>query len=225
MAERFGLSLPMLTIRPIQTPTISTPCTAFRFATGLAGGDASHLYGDPRLMGHIYAAPYALLEPQLALVVEDGDGVAGFAVGTTDTTAWERRLEQSWWPALRERFALPAEADAAGWTPDQRRAFIIHRPAATPPLVALTYPAHLHLNLLPRLHGRGVDKFLRSLDERGEHPRRTSPACRGQPDQHWRGQILEEDGLHRPGSRWTAGRAHPLAGPSMTIGQDLDALF
>ncbi len=33
--------------------------------------DTSHLYADPRLMGHIYAAPYALLEPALALVVED----------------------------------------------------------------------------------------------------------------------------------------------------------
>ena len=39
-------------------------------ATGFVGDDASHLYADPRLIGHIYAAPYALLEPQLALVVE-----------------------------------------------------------------------------------------------------------------------------------------------------------
>ena len=108
-------------------------------------------------MGHIYAAPYALLEPRLALVVEDGEGgVAGSAVGTTDTTAWERRLEQSWWPTLRERHALPAEADAAAWTPDQRRAFMIHRPTPTSPAVARLYPAHLHLNLLPRLQKRGV---------------------------------------------------------------------
>ena len=125
-------------------------------ATGLAGGDASHLYADSRLMGHIYAAPYALLEPRLALVVEDSEGVAGFAVGVTDTTAWERRLERDWWPALRERYAMPEEADAARWTPDQRRAFMIHCPAATPPAVALSYPAHLHVNLLPRLQRRGI---------------------------------------------------------------------
>jgi GNAT superfamily N-acetyltransferase len=149
----------MLTIRPFRTDDLDA-LYRISLATGHAGGDASHLYADPRLMGHIYAAPYALLEPQLALVVEDGDGVAGFAVGTTDTTAWERRLEQSWWPALRERYALPAGADAAGWTPDQRRAFMIHRPALTPPVVALAYPAHLHLNLLPRLHRRGVGTTL-----------------------------------------------------------------
>jgi len=148
----------MSMIRPFRSDDLDA-LYRISLATGHAGGDASHLYADPRLMGHIYAAPYALLEPRLALVVEDGDGVAGFAVGTTDTMAWERRLERNWWPALRERYAL-AEADAAGWTPDQRRAFMIHRPALTPPAVARPYPAHLHLNLLPRLHGRGVGTSL-----------------------------------------------------------------
>jgi GNAT superfamily N-acetyltransferase len=133
---------------------------AISLATGLAGGDASHLYADARLMGHIYAAPYALLEPQLALVVEDGEGVAGFAVGATDTTAWEQRLERDWWPALRERYAMPEEADVSRWTPDQRRAFMIHRPTPTPAVVALSYPAHLHMNLLPRLQRRGIGATL-----------------------------------------------------------------
>ena len=73
-------------------------CYAISLATGLAGGDASPLYIDPRLMGHIYIAPYALLEPHLALVVEDSDGVAGFVAGATDTETWEHRLEQDWWP-------------------------------------------------------------------------------------------------------------------------------
>jgi GNAT superfamily N-acetyltransferase len=149
----------MLTIRQFRSDDLDA-LYRISLVTGLAGGDASHLYADPRLMGRIYAAPYALLEPQLALVVEDADGVAGFAVGTTDTTAWERRLEQSWWPALRERYAMPAEADALEWTPDQRRAFMIYRPPPTPPVVASAYPAHLHLNLLPRFHGRGVGTSL-----------------------------------------------------------------
>lgn len=133
---------------------------AISLATGLAGGDASHLYADARLMGHIYAAPYALLEPQLALVIEDGEGVAGFAVGATDTTAWEQRLERDWWPALRERYAMPEEADVSRWTPDQRRVSMIHRPTPTPAAVALPYPAHLHMNLLPRLQRRGIGATL-----------------------------------------------------------------
>lgn len=125
-------------------------------ATGFAGGDAAHLYADPKLMGHIYSASYALLEPELALVVEDRDGVAGFAVGTACTTAWEHKLEELWWPSLREQYAMPAEQDAELWSHDERRIVMIHRPRHSPRVIARDYPAHLHLNLLPRMQGRGI---------------------------------------------------------------------
>jgi GNAT superfamily N-acetyltransferase len=145
----------MLRIRPFDPDDLGA-LYEISLATGLAGGDASHLYADPKLMGHIYSAPYALLEPKLALVVEDEEGVAGFAVGTTDTTAWEQKLERAWWPSLREQYVKPAQTDASGWTPDQRRAFMIHCPTLAPRAIAVSYPAHLHINLLPRLQGRGV---------------------------------------------------------------------
>jgi GNAT superfamily N-acetyltransferase len=145
----------MLTLRPFRTDDLDD-LYRISLATGAAGGDASHLYADPRLMGHIYVAPYAKLEAQLALVVEDQGGVAGFAVGAVDTAAWEGRLESEWWPVLRAQYAMPSKADASAWTPDQRRIAMIHRPARTPSAVTREFPAHLHLNLLPRLHGRGV---------------------------------------------------------------------
>jgi GNAT superfamily N-acetyltransferase len=138
-------------------------CYAISLATGFEGGDASHLYRDPKMMGHIYVAPYALLEPALALVVEDSDGVAGFAVGTVDTEAWETRLERDWWPSLRERYADPVDVPANERTPDQQRAFMIHHPAPTPSTVAGKYPAHLHINLLPRLQRRGLGSKLLDL--------------------------------------------------------------
>jgi GNAT superfamily N-acetyltransferase len=33
---------------------------------------------------------------------------------------------------------------------------MIHHPAPTPSIVAEKYPAHVHLNLLPRLRGQGI---------------------------------------------------------------------
>jgi GNAT superfamily N-acetyltransferase len=149
----------MPSIRLFEPPDLEA-CYAISLATGLEGGDASHLYRDPKMMGHIYVAPYALQEPALALVVEDGDGVAGFAVGTTDTASWEARLERAWWPALRARYADSADIAPADRTPDQRRAFLIHHPAKTPAAVAEKYPAHLHMNLLPRVQRRGVGSTL-----------------------------------------------------------------
>jgi ribosomal protein S18 acetylase RimI-like enzyme len=133
---------------------------AISLATGFAGSDASHLYDDPQLMGHIYSAPYASLEPELSLVVEDREGVAGFAVGAIDTPAWEGRLEQEWWPSLRQRYAAPPEADKDSWNHDQRRAFMIHHPSRAPAVVVQKYPAHLHMNLLPRLQGHGIGSRL-----------------------------------------------------------------
>jgi GNAT superfamily N-acetyltransferase len=147
------------TIRPFE-PADLDACYAVSLATGLAGGDASHLYRDPKIMGQIYLAPYARLEPSLALVVEDADGVAGFAVGTTNTMAWEARLERDWWPSLRRRYADSADVPPADRTADQRRAFMIHHPERTPVEIAGKFPAHLHLNLLPRTQRRGVGSAL-----------------------------------------------------------------
>ncbi|RWB25387.1 MAG: GNAT family N-acetyltransferase [Mesorhizobium sp.] len=149
----------MVSIRPVRWEDVDA-LYAISLATGFEGGDASHLYEDPKLMGHIYAAPYAVLEPQLAVVVEDSRGVAGFAVGTIDTLEWEDRLEREWWPQLRLRYADPPEALRDLWTPDERRASMIHHPARTPAAVVSKYPAHLHMNLLPRVQGSGLGSKL-----------------------------------------------------------------
>jgi GNAT superfamily N-acetyltransferase len=133
---------------------------AVALQTGDAGGDASNLYRDGDLVGHIYAAPYAVLEPELTLVAEDEEGVAGYVVGATDTAVWFDRLEREWWPDLRRRYADPSGSPPRSWTADQFRAFLIHHPQ--PPLAAVvsTFPTHLHLNLAPRLQGRGVGAAL-----------------------------------------------------------------
>jgi GNAT superfamily N-acetyltransferase len=133
---------------------------AISLATGHQGGDASHLHKDRKLIGHIYSAPYALLQPGLALVAEDDEGVAGIAVGTPDTAKWHERLEAEWWPKLRRQYADPAAGPATEWSADQRRANTIHRPQRTPRQVVELYPAHLHLNLLERTQGRGAGTML-----------------------------------------------------------------
>jgi GNAT superfamily N-acetyltransferase len=129
-------------------------------ATGLDGRDAAHLYEDKKLIGHIYSAPYALLDPGLVIVASDDQGVGGFVVGTHDTKAWEDRLEREWWPGLRSRYTAPAGTDALVLTPDQRRVSMIFNPERTPAEVAELYPAHLHMNILPRLQGQGVGSKL-----------------------------------------------------------------
>lgn len=140
--------------------------------TGDSGQDASALHDDPKLIGHLYAAPYALLEPARAFVAEDEAGVAGYIVGAADTRAFDARLETEWWPALRAQYDDPAAKPHESWSADERRQYLIHHPYKTPERIVAVYPAHLHINLLPRLQGRDIgrrllDRFLDAVGEAG----------------------------------------------------------
>jgi GNAT superfamily N-acetyltransferase len=149
----------MIAIRTFQ-PEDLRALYAIALGTGDAGQDASGLYQDGDLVGHIYAAPYALLEPDLAIVAADDAGVAGYVVGATDTDAWHDRLEREWWPDLRRRYTDPSGTPFRTWSADQLRAFIIHHPQPPPAEMVRAFPAHIHLNLLPRLQGQGVGSRL-----------------------------------------------------------------
>ncbi|MBR9765680.1 MAG: GNAT family N-acetyltransferase [Rhodobacteraceae bacterium] len=129
--------------------------------TGDAGRDASALYADaPRLMGEIYSAPYGVLQPDLVFVAEDDQGVAGYVSGTPDTRAWEARLEAEWWPARRALYPAPTGIAPEDRTPPQARAAFLHAPKPAPEGVVVRYPAHMHMNILPRLQGHGIGRAL-----------------------------------------------------------------
>ncbi|MDP3853068.1 GNAT family N-acetyltransferase [Phenylobacterium sp.] len=128
--------------------------------TGDSGQDATRLYADPRILGEIYAAPYGVLQPDLAFVAEDDQGVAAYVLGTPDTRAFEARQEAEWWPRLRTLHPEPPGPPNRAWTRDQWRAYQMHHPFSVPQAVVEAAPAHLHINLLPRLQGQGMGQAL-----------------------------------------------------------------
>lgn len=137
--------------------------------TGEAGQDATALYRDPKILGHIYAGPYGVLEPESCFVAEDAQGVGAYIIGTSDTHGFETRLERDWWPALRA--AIPDPGDAPG-DADGRIARMIHHPPRTPRRINEPYPAHLHIDCVPRMQGIGlgrrlIDTFLDAMAARG----------------------------------------------------------
>jgi ribosomal protein S18 acetylase RimI-like enzyme len=140
--------------------------------TGAAGEDATPLLGDPALLGHVYAGPYLELTPDLAFVVEDDDGVAGYILGAADTAEFEDRLERDWWPELRRRYpTYRTDGDAAF---DDLLIALMHSPARAPANVVTAYPSHLHIDLLPRLQGQGwgrrlIDTLVERLRAAGSH--------------------------------------------------------
>lgn len=128
--------------------------------TADSGEDGTAIYGDPELVGHIYAGPYLAGQPELTFVLEDAGGVSGYVLGVQDTRAFRAWEERAWWPALRERYPDPADIPAARRSPDERLAFLIHHPPQMSPEVLDAYPSHLHIDLLPRAQGGGHGRRL-----------------------------------------------------------------
>lgn len=145
----------MTTIRPARTTDADEVARLYDICvrTGAAGGDATDLYANPRLLPEVYLGAYLALEPGLAFVLaEDDDRPVGYVVGTTDTRAFAERCEREWWPALRERYPL---GSAEQGTPDAKLVELIHTPGLMPDAVVDRFPAHLHVDLLPEGQGGG----------------------------------------------------------------------
>ncbi|MGI9006669.1 MAG: GNAT family N-acetyltransferase [Streptosporangiaceae bacterium] len=125
------------------------------------GQDGTALFSHPELPGQVYVGPYLTFEPALAFVAEDAAGVGGYIVAALDSRAFQDRLEQDWWPGLRDRYPEPSPAAAEHLSLQERRAIgNIHRHFGAPDAVIERFPSHLHINLVPRLQGRGTGRKL-----------------------------------------------------------------
>lgn len=146
-----------LDIRPFQPADIDA---LYRICllTGWRGHDATGHYSDPLLPGHFYAAPYVKQDPGLCLILTLDGEPSGYILGTTDSDGFRSWAELHWFPAFRERYSIHDQADVSA------EAVLIRKLHAgqQPPHYSREYPAHLHINLLPRAQGRGMGVQLMS---------------------------------------------------------------
>lgn len=135
--------------------------------TGDSGADASGLFSDDALLPDIFAGPYVAYQPDLAFVVDTGERVAGYVIAVEDSRAFARWYDDNWLPGFRAAHPLDGapnaeEREVIGWGLD---------PDGPVP-EADSYPAHLHIDLLPELQGQGfgrrlIRRILTALHERG----------------------------------------------------------
>lgn len=125
--------------------------------TADSGGDARGKYDTDRLMGDLFAAPYAFLQPHLAFVLEDHGSVVGYVVGTSDTAAFAAAYRQRWIPTLAGIYQ-PLQGEPAN---DTEFMLSLHFNPERMIVPALKdYPAHLHIDLLPPYQRRGYGRAL-----------------------------------------------------------------
>ncbi len=140
--------------------------------TGNFGKDGEPFYrDDPDALGRIFVGPYLAYEPELSLVLEDAQGVCGYALGAFDSKAFYGRYEREWRPALCAKFPEPG-GDPSTWTRSQMVHSWYHHPDYTCPERYDLYPSHLHIDLLERAQGRGfgrrmLEQVMELLGQRG----------------------------------------------------------
>ena len=145
--------------------------------TGDNGADGEPFYReDPDALGRVYVGPYLAFEPQISLILEDVDGICGYALGAFDSRKFYERYEKEWRAKLVAQFAAP-HGDASRWSRVQQVYNTYHNPDYFLPEPYAAYPSHLHIDLLERAQGRGYGRrmiernlqTLRRLGSRGAH--------------------------------------------------------
>jgi ribosomal protein S18 acetylase RimI-like enzyme len=143
------------TIRPYHSadlPDLYRIC----LGTGDAGQDATQLYQDPYVIGHYYAAPYAILEPDLSFILTRDGVPCGYVLGVRDTATFGQRCEAEWFPPLRARYPMPATTDTSRDAHMIRALYKGHNQQNE----FSDYPAHLHIDILPEGQGHGWGRRL-----------------------------------------------------------------
>ncbi len=123
--------------------------------TGDSGEDATNKEDDPELLGLVYAVPYQVGAPDFAFVLEDEAGVCGYVLGAADTRAFHDFLVTEWFPSLGHDLRDPGPDESQWRGSDWLRRAVLH-PDGLPPIDLSLYPAHGHIDLLPRAQGRGA---------------------------------------------------------------------
>ena len=152
-------------IRPYQ-PSDLESLYKICLLTAKSGKDATRIYTDPRLVGHFYAAPYAILEPELTFIATLDGKPSGYILGTKNSEDFRNKTEEQWFPKLREKYPLPTDDDDSA---DANIIRLIHKGYVFKE-GHVDYPAHLHINLLPITQGKGLGKkimltFIKKLKE------------------------------------------------------------
>lgn len=131
--------------------------------TGDFGRDGEPFYrDDPDALGRIFAGPYLEFEPGLSLMLEDDQGVCGYAFGALDSRKFYARYDSEWRPKLCEQFPMP-QGDSSTWTPAQLVHSWYHQPSYYCPEPYEQYPSHMHIDLLERAQGQGWGRKMMEL--------------------------------------------------------------
>ena len=125
--------------------------------TGNSGQDATHLFSDPLVLGHIYVGPYMEFEPQSVFILEDDQGPCGYIIGVLDSQTYYQWMHSEWLPKIRVDYKKPT-GDPDTWNKTEKITNLLFQPESQ--RLFPGFPAHLHIDLLSRAQGKGQGKLM-----------------------------------------------------------------
>lgn len=140
--------------------------------SGDFGRDGEPFYrDDPDALGRIFVGPYMAFEPEFGLILEDDQGICGYAFGALDSRRFYQRYDTEWRPRLCAQFPL-STGDPVPGSRSQMVHGWYHQPDYYCPEPYAEYPSHLHIDLLERAQGLGhgrqmLEQVMERLQRRG----------------------------------------------------------
>jgi ribosomal protein S18 acetylase RimI-like enzyme len=125
--------------------------------TGNSGQDATHLFSDPLVLGHIYVGPYMEFEPQSVFILEDDQGPCGYIMGVLDSQTYYQWMHSEWLPKIRVDYKKPT-GNPDIWDETEKITNLLFHPESQRLLP--DFPAHLHIDLLSGAQGKGQGKLM-----------------------------------------------------------------
>lgn len=137
--------------------------------TALNGQPVDRIMEDRFKPGHYYAAPYLHFDRECCFVAEVGGMPRGYIIGTADTEAYTRWLNREWLPQVRKTCAFSCEKELH---PFEKHLDECLSGDTVPDPDLASWEAHLHIDLLPELQGKGMGRklmetFFRRCREKG----------------------------------------------------------
>ncbi|MGB1253694.1 MAG: GNAT family N-acetyltransferase, partial [Candidatus Promineifilaceae bacterium] len=84
------MSFDIRPFHPSDLPALYRIC----LLTGDNGDDATLKYSDPELLGHYFAAPYAVFEPELCFILTHEGQPVGYVLGCLDSAEFYQKCER-----------------------------------------------------------------------------------------------------------------------------------